>query len=176
MTKQLTQREKVLTFLVGGAVLMLLNIFVLQYFFRTQSKLRSDFARKQAQLTEMQALMRDSGKWAALDAELRGRQPKIDNEARAGTVLLSHVQEIAKKHSVLLEQPAIQNPERKPEYTSVGVTIETKSSWEALIRFLHALQGPEQFLVLESANLKVDTQDQTQMRGRFRIAKWFAAP
>jgi hypothetical protein len=174
MTKQLTQREKVLAFTVGGAVVLLLNIFVLSYFFRTQSQLRVDFARKQLQLAQMQALMRDADKWARLDTEVVARQPKLENEARAGTALLAQVQDSAKKNSVLIEQPAIPNPERRPESISVSVTVETKSTWEALIKFLHALQGPDQFIALESANLKVDTQDQTQMRGRFKIAKWFA--
>ena len=62
----------------------------------------------------------------------------------------------------------------KPTYTAVSVTLDTKSTWKALIQFLHGLQGPDQFIVLDSAELKVDTTDQTQMRGKFRISKWFA--
>jgi hypothetical protein len=171
---RLTQREKVLSFLVGGAVLLLVNIFVLQYFFNTQAQLRRDSAKRQAQLTVMRTLMRDQALWQQRDTELHAHQPKLENEARAGADLLSHVQEIAKNHTVLVEQPVIGNLERQPDYTAVMVNIETKSTWKSLIEFLHSLQGPDEFLVVQSANLKIDKQDQTQMRGTFKIAKWFA--
>ena len=109
-----------------------------------------------------------AGRW------LVAHQPKIENEATAGVQLLNQVQELAKKFGVTIEQPAIGNPERQPRYTSVAVTVDTKSPWKALHDFLGAVQGPEQFVVLESSRLNVDPSDQTQMRGHFRIAKWFA--
>jgi hypothetical protein len=171
---RLSQREKVLSFLVGGAVLLLVNLFVLQYFFNTQAQFRRDAVKKQAQLKMMTGLMRDQALWQQRDNELRSRQPRVENENRAGTDLLLHVQDVAKKHTVLVEQPVIGNPTRNPEYTAVNVNIETKSTWKSLVEFLHALQGPDEFIVLESANLRIDTQDQTQMRGRFKISKWFA--
>jgi hypothetical protein len=173
MTK-LSQREKVLSVVVGGTVLLLLNLFLLQYFFSTFSHQRRDLARKQAELKAMQGLERDTDKWNQHDAEVRQAQPHVDNEARAGSDLLTQVQEIAKKHSVLVEQPVIANPEHRPDYTAVTVNIETKSTWEALIQFLEELQGPKQFIVLDNAELKVDTADQTQMHGKFRISKWYA--
>jgi hypothetical protein len=174
MSRKLTQREKVLSFLVGGTVLLLVNVFVIQYFFSTLSQQQRDFSKRQAELKAMQILLRDTAKWQQLDTEIRSRQPKLDNEARAGSNLLTEVQDLAKKNTVLVEQPVIANPERKTDYTAVTVNIETKSTWKALIQFLHSLQGPDQFLVLDSAELKVDPTDQTQMRGKFRISKWFA--
>jgi len=58
--------------------------------------------------------------------------------------------------------------------TAISVELQTKSTWPALITFLEHLQGPEQFIVVESANLRVDTSDPTMMRGNFKIAKWYA--
>ena len=43
-----------------------------------------------------------------------------------------------------------------------------------LIAFLHDLQAPGQFVALETANLKIDATDPTQLRGRFKIARWYA--
>jgi hypothetical protein len=37
------------------------------------------------------------------------------------------------------------------------------------------MQAPEQFIVIEGADLKIDDEDHTQMRGHFKIARWFAA-
>jgi hypothetical protein len=56
----------------------------------------------------------------------------------------------------------------------VAIDIETKSPWSPLIAFLHELQTPGQFVALENANLKIDATDPTQLRGRFKIARWYA--
>jgi hypothetical protein len=36
------------------------------------------------------------------------------------------------------------------------------------------MQDPEKFVVFESAQLQVDSADKTQMKGVFRVAKWYA--
>jgi len=36
------------------------------------------------------------------------------------------------------------------------------------------LQQPEKFIVFEGVTLSIDSNDQTVMRGRFKIARWFA--
>ena len=57
---------------------------------------------------------------------------------------------------------------------AVSATFETKSDWGALVHFLYDVQRPEAFTVFEQANLMIDASDPTVMRGRFKIAKWFA--
>ncbi|RYD82950.1 MAG: hypothetical protein EOP84_08610, partial [Verrucomicrobiaceae bacterium] len=65
-------------------------------------------------------------------------------------------------------------PSQKDYYTSVYVTVETRSTWEELISFMAELQAPEKFIVVESANLKKYPADETKMQGALRIAKWYA--
>jgi hypothetical protein len=36
------------------------------------------------------------------------------------------------------------------------------------------VQQPESFVVFESVTLAIDPADPTQMRGKFKIARWFA--
>jgi hypothetical protein len=36
------------------------------------------------------------------------------------------------------------------------------------------VQQPESFVVFESVTLNIDPADPTQMRGKFKIARWFA--
>jgi len=42
------------------------------------------------------------------------------------------------------------------------------------VHFFYDAQRPEAFIVFETVNLMVDSGDPTVMRGRFKIAKWFA--
>lgn len=173
MTK-LNPREKILAGLVGGAVLLIVNVVVIRYFFSTYDDLSRDSARAASDLKAMQGLLANTALWEQRDAWLTAHQPKLENEAFAGPQLLDQVQKIAKTNAVTVEQPQLTAPEKHPLYTAVTVNLETKSTWESLKKFLIGLQGPEQFVVIESANLRVDTSDPTQMRGHFRIAKWFA--
>lgn len=172
--KAMNAREKVLAGLVGGTILIVLNVFVFDYLTGMHKTLRRDYTTKTQQLAAMQALQANAGPWQQRADWLQGVHPALENEATAGVQLLSQVQELAKSHGVTVEQPVIATPDRKERYVAVPITLETKSSWESLVKFLHALQGPERFIVLESVNLRVDAGDQTQMRGQLRIAKWFA--
>jgi hypothetical protein len=37
------------------------------------------------------------------------------------------------------------------------------------------VQQPEAFIVFENVNLAIDSGDPTMMRGKFKIARWFAS-
>jgi hypothetical protein len=43
-----------------------------------------------------------------------------------------------------------------------------------LFIFLYDVQQPDAFVVFESVNLVIDSNDATMMRGKFKIARWFA--
>ena len=43
-----------------------------------------------------------------------------------------------------------------------------------MVRFVHAVQQPDEFTVFQSANLSTDGKDKTTIKANFRIAKWYA--
>ncbi len=170
----LSRREKVLAAIVGGTVALLLNGFLLSFFFQNQARLRTDLARREGELKTLRILLEERPVAEQRTAWLQGKQPRLENEQAAAFQLLDRIKAVAQTHVVKLERQEPGKAERRTQYTSVPVSIETRSDWKSLIRFMHELQGPEQFIVLESANLQVDKQDQTQMHGAFRIARWYA--
>ena len=174
MSRTLTQREKVLSMIVGGAVLLIVNLFVIDYFLTNRAKLSSDTVRKTAQLATMQKLLAAAPQYAQQDARLRATQPRLENEATAGVQLLNQVQDAARKDAITVEQPSIGMVERRPYCTAISVTLDTKSTWKSLVLFLAKLQTPDQYIVIESGELQVDNGDPTQMRGKFKISKWYA--
>ena len=174
MSRTLTKRERVLATIVGAVAVVFLNVFVIDYFLRNQRRLRSELASQSKQVKTMQTVLAEKPMWEQREAWLRGKQPKITNEDTAGGQLLEQVRELAKKHAVVLNSPELRVPTRRPEYTSISVEIDAKCPWKSLLAFLRELQAPEQFIVLETANLKRDAADQTQMLAHLRIAKWFA--
>jgi Type II secretion system (T2SS), protein M subtype b len=174
MRTQLSQREKILATVVGSVVLLLLNVVVIKFFVTNQRRLREEFATKTLQLDVMRTRYENKEKWAALDAWLKEKQPVLVNEGRAGGELLDEVREVAKKTNVQDLEPQILDKERRPLYVSIPVTIEAKATPKALRDFLYEMQGPERFIVFESAKLQIDKEDKALMHCTFRVAKWYA--
>jgi hypothetical protein len=169
----MSRREKILAAIVAGAVFLLFNIVLLNIVAKRQTVLRAGIATKQLEIEAMRALVSERDLWTARDAWLEGKQPPLTNENTAGGQLLDRVKSLA-GGDVAVENPAIAAPGKTQHYRSVAVTVETKSLWPALVKFLHALQQPDQCIVLESANIQIDPADATKMKGRFKIAKWYA--
>ena len=170
----LSARERTLATIVGVVVFLLLNLFVLSAFSRKQALLREQLAARKNEQVSMQQLLAEREQWEQRDAWLSEKQPKLTDENTAGVQLLDQIRDFARPHEVTLENPAISTPARTQWYHSVSVTVETRSSWQGLIQFLQTAQAPGQFVVFESANVQIDANDPSQMRGRFKIARWYA--
>ena len=174
MSTQLSNRERNLSILVGAIVFLAATFYVGNYFLTNHTRLSAQLALKAKQLKDLQSVSAEKSLWEQREKWLREKQPQLADDDSGGVKLLDQVKELAKTKQVLLEKPVIRPVVRKPDYQAITVELETKSTWPALIAFLGSLQSPEQFIVLESANLKIDATDQTQMRGKFKISRWFA--
>lgn len=175
--KKMTPRERWLAAAVAGVLFLILNVFALKLFLTKQAGLRSDLASKRLQWTALETLSAQRELWTKRDAWLQARQPTLQGSREmAGVELLEEVKAIAKQSDVAIVNPSIGAQENTSAYQGTPVTMETKSSWSSLIRFLGALQAPESFNAVESAELKIDPEDAASMRGTFTVAKWYAPP
>jgi hypothetical protein len=174
MSRSLSARERTLAIVVGlivaiGGTWLLVDSYLVQ-----RTSLSARIASGKRQLHSMRELLAQSGLWERREQWLQSRQPKLENPDTAGVQLLDYVKGLASRHTVVLENPAIHTPDPRPNCISVALEIETKSGWAPLVEFLQELQTPEQFVALESANVKVDPADATQVHGHFKIARWYA--
>jgi hypothetical protein len=174
MTRSLSNREKWLSLGVGAVIVFFIGGALIQSFFETGARLRDEVTSRQKQLRLMQMMTGQSAESEQRDAWLRDTQPRLTNADTAGVALLNQVKDIAQKHGVILQNHAIRSPEQRPECISLAIEVESVSPWKSLIDFQYDLQNPEYFIALESTNLTTDASDATKMRGRFKIARWFA--
>jgi hypothetical protein len=100
-------------------------------------------------------------------------QPVLNNPAEA-SALLDQLKEVAGKYDIQIENPVIGSGETTPYHQTVFASIETKSPWPPLVHFLYDVQRPDAFIVFENVNLAIDGSDPTMMRGKFKVARWFA--
>ncbi|MGZ5004445.1 MAG: hypothetical protein ACXWG7_02740 [Chthoniobacterales bacterium] len=166
-------RERVLSLIVAGALFLLINLFLWSALLGSLGKARSDLALRKATRKEQTMFMKEQPMWEKRADWLKQNQPALKSPGEAST-LLDEVKQAAGKHNVLIENPAIGAGDSTPNYQAVFASVETKSPWPPLVHFLYDIQKPESFVVFENFSLAIDSADPTMMRGKFKIARWFA--
>ena len=171
---RMNRRERTLSLLVAGVVFLLINIFVWGWLLGAMTRARADMTQRRLKRKEQEILIKERDMWTQRDQWLQQHQPTFNGASEASTLLEQQLRPVAAKYNILLENPQIGSGETTPSHQTVWASVDTKSDWQSLVHFLYDVQQPEAFIVFESATLNVDTTDPTKMRGKFKIARWFA--
>jgi hypothetical protein len=172
-SERMNRRERVLSWAIAGTLFVLLNLLILSWIFGALSRARNELAARKATLAGQALYVKEHDLWMKRDEWIRQHQPALKNPAEA-SALLEQLKQAAGKHNILIENPAIGSGETTPFHQTVFASIETKSPWPPLVHFLYDVQQPDAFVVFENVNLAIDGSDPTMMRGKFKIARWFA--
>jgi hypothetical protein len=170
---RMNQRERMLALAVAGVVLLLINILIWSWLFGAIGNARAELAARKSTRQEQAVYVKERDLWKKRDQWLQEHQPVFKNSAEAST-LLEQLKQVAGKYNILIENPALGAGETTPNHQAVFTSIETKSPWPPLVHFLYDVQQPDAFIVFENVNLAIDSNDPTMMRGKFKIARWFA--
>ena len=91
------------------------------------------------------------------------------------STLLDQLKQVAQKHNVLIENPAIGSGDSTPNYQAVFASIETKSPWPPLVHFLYDAEQPKSCEVFESVSLAIDPyRSDDGDAGQIQNPRWFA--
>ena len=170
---RMSQRERLMTLVVSGILFLLINLFVWRLVLGSIGNSRRELAERKLTRAEQVIYMKEKDLWAKREQWLEKTQPVMKGAEEASN-LLDQLKQVAGKYNVLVENPAIGAGENTPTHQTVFASIETSSHWPDLVHFLYDVQQPDAFLVFESVNLVIDSNDATMMRGKFKIAHWFA--
>ena len=170
---RLNRRERVLSAVIAGSLFLLLNYLIWSGLLGGISGINAEMAGKKTTRAAQLVYIKERDLWASREVWLKKNQPVSKGPAEVST-LLNQLKEIAGKHKVLIENPVLGGTENTADRQSVSASVETKSPWPPLIRWLYDVQQPESFVVFESVGLAIDTADPTMMRGKFKVARWFA--
>ncbi len=173
LLQRMNRRERVLAGMVATVVFVLVNLFLWSWLLGATRDSRAEVAKRKQTHQEQTVYLREGDLWARREQWLREHQPPFRGASDA-SALLDQLKQIAAKHNVLIENPAIGSGDAAGAYQSVFASIETKSPWPPLVHFLYDVQSPDSFIVFENANIAIDSGDPTQMRGKFKIARWYA--
>ena len=169
----MSARERKMTLVIAAILFVLINLFVWRLLLGTIGNSRRELATRKSTRAEQVVYMRERELWAKRDQWVQKSQPVLKGAEEAST-LLDQFKQVAGKYDILIENPAIGSGETTPTHQAVFASIETTSHWPELVHFLYDIQQPDAFIVFESVNLAIDSDDPTMMRGKLKIARWFA--
>ena len=181
--QRMSPRERRLSLIVAGAVLLVANLIAISTLLRSSSDLRAQIATKTQELHVQSLYAQEQPMWKRRTDWLGTKQPSLINRDRAGTDLLGEIQAAARVNHVVMNTfqitpltPVVAGERvARPEFQVVSVSAETQSDWFSLVQFLAALQRPEGFLVFDRVTLRSDPNDPQQMKAAFNVSKWYAA-
>ena len=171
--QRLNKRERTLTTLVGAVLFLLINWIIWSKLLGSLRGARADLTDRRETRKVQEVFIRERALWEKRAKWLQEHQPTLKGPGEAST-LLDQIKQVAGKHNVLIENPAIGTSDATPERQAVFASFEVKSPWPPLVKFLYDIQQPESFVVFESMTLNIDPADPTQMRGKMKLARWFA--
>jgi hypothetical protein len=171
--ERMNRRERVLSMIVGGGVFLFANWMIWSWLTGTVAQAQADVASRKSARAQQSVFLKERSMWEKREAWLKKTQPVLKGPGET-SALLEQIKGIAGKHNVLLENPSLGGVDTAPTHQSTSVSVETKSPWQPLVRFLHDVQQPDAFIVFENVNIQIDSSDPTMMRGKFKIARWFA--
>lgn len=170
---RMNQRERVLAATIAGLLFLIVNLAIWSTLFGMNSRVHADLAKLKGERTAQSVYLKEHALWVQRDQWLAKNQPVLKGPQESST-LLDQVKQTAIAQGITVENPQIGTSDSTPDHRSVFASVETRSAWPPLVRFLHAMQNPETFVVFENINLSVDASDPTVMRGKFKIGRWFA--
>jgi len=170
---RMNQRERVMTLAVAAILFLLINLLVWRMVLGSIGNSRRELADRKSTRAEQVVYLKEKDLWARREQWLEKTQPFMKGAEEASN-LLDQIKQVAGKYNVLVENPAIGAGETTPTHQTVFASVETSSHWPDLVHFLYDVQQPDGFVVCENVNLSVDTNDATMMRGKFKVARWFA--
>jgi hypothetical protein len=170
--QRLNKRERTLGTIVAAVLFLLLNWIIWSKLLGSLSAARTELAERKETRKVQDVFIRERPVWEKRAKWLQEHQPTLKGPGEAST-LLDQIKQVAGKHNVLIENPAIGTSDATPDRQAVFASFEVKSPWPPLVRFLYDVQQPESFVVFESITLNIDPADPTQMRGKMKLARWF---
>jgi hypothetical protein len=170
---EMSQREKVLSWIVGGVMFFVLNIFAVKFLMDNYRKLTTTRAEVEGKIAGLRLQESQRDLWAQRDLWLNNSLTAMGDSDVANRQLIAAVQGVAKKHTVTLEAPQPGVPLRQQLYTVLSIKLEAKAAWTQMFDFMQELQAPGQFISVEG-ELKVDPTDKTQLRAALTVSKWYS--
>src|SRR5882762_4044711 len=136
MIAKLNQRERIMVCVIGAALAVFVNVFLIRFFLSNKAELSEQLAGTRKKIEMLRKRESERELWSRRDAWLSEKMPVLGDPDVANKALRESILGIAKKHTVTLEAPAPGIPTTQPSHISLSVRIEAKAPWQSMFEFL----------------------------------------
>ena len=171
--RNLTKSERRLSVILGLSVFVMLNFYGIGYLLDEHASLAQKISELEGQQRSNDLWMRERGLWLARKQWLDSRQPHVSTGAAAQSALLESLNKAAKEHALTIEEQSFGETKNTPDYRSVAVKLKLSGKLEDVVKWLVAVQQPEQFQAVTNFILK-STDAPPNVSLELEVARWYA--
>ena len=169
---KLSQKEKIGLF----ASAILVSLVILDRLILTPINDRIQQINREIKIGEKQLVMglRNLNQKEFVSSEYKKYESYLKNsgsDEEKTTAILSEIEILAKKSSVSLIDIKPQQNQNIDSYKEYAIEVETESSMDALLRFLHELNASSQLLRAEKIRLNLKDKDSSVVKSLIQITK-----
>ncbi|MEO6054063.1 MAG: hypothetical protein ABIP97_08640 [Chthoniobacterales bacterium] len=155
-----TQNEKRLVILLSSLLGLVILLVLCGQFFHYRNSLKSRLLHLRAEKSESRKLLAEQSVWEKRRAWLDDNQPKLKTEPRQESLaFLEFVEQQAKKAGVEVSAPSMLESRQMNDGIGLPVRIEGSGSTASVIGWLHQLENPRNFILVNELTIK--TADKT---------------
>jgi phosphoenolpyruvate-protein kinase (PTS system EI component) len=167
-----TRNEKILLAILAVILFVAGNLFGYRWIAKRESDLRVTEATLKADQVEAKVALLQSNTWAQRKEWIASNQPKMGDEGETKAAVLEHVLKGARDNKLEILEQNLNDLQQGAAGTRVNVSVKVKGSMQDLVKWLTALEKPEEFYAVSTFSLKAD-QDQKSMVCSVQIARYF---
>lgn len=167
-----TGNEKFLLMILAAIVFVSGNFFGYQWLAKKQAALNLAEKQLKADQAEAMVTLKQSDMWAQRKLWIHDHEPTIGDEGETKAQVLEHVLKGARDNKLEIQDQSLNDVTHGAAGTRINVSVKVKGSMQDMVKWLTALEKPEEFYAVSSFSLKAD-QDQKSMVCFLKIARYF---
>lgn len=169
---QVTKNEKFLLTVLAAVVFLIANWFGYRFLVQKQTAMSLSVREMRADEAEAKVELLESDRWAQRMAWIQSKQPAMTDEDDAKAQVLEYVLKGARDNQLEIEEQNLNDVEHGAGGARVNVSVKVKGAMESLVKWLTAIEKPEQFYAVSSFSLKADP-DQKSFICTVQFARFF---
>ena len=169
---KVTRNEMFLLFVACAIAFVVVNIFGYRWVAQKQHALDLSERDLKASQAEAQVELQQANMWAQRKLWIHDHEPAMTDEGETKAAVLEQVLKGARDNKLEIQEQNLDETQKGAAGSRVNVRVTVKGSMQDLVKWLTALEKPDQFFAVTNFSLKAD-QDQKSMVCALQIARYF---
>lgn len=167
-----TRTERFLMAVLGALVLLLVVLIVVRSVRGTLDRNRAEELRLRGLLEEYNSWIAQAEIWKEREQWLLTHQPLVWNREKSEADFAQMLQETVAAEGMQILGQRLAGSQEVGKFVESSIQMTIKGTTEAIIRWLHRLQQPGEFLSVRQLNLRLDG-DKKNLRAEVGVVRFY---